>query len=205
MMCQYQSGTMLSTVRPSLQKGYPRVPAMPKVLIVDDQDDIRNTLKSVLQEAGYEVDTAANPNEALDKFLQVKFDFALVDVRLMGGEEDDNRGLTLAITFKKMRPSTVVILLTKYDRTRQIAWAVRYHGIYDFIRKTPDMVPQVLDALELAGHDLRIHETRSDTSLFICLESGQRPSVRAQGNYTLAHREEEALKLDVPTMMERAD
>jgi CheY-like chemotaxis protein len=178
---------------------------MYKVLIVDDQEDVRTTLKNIVREEGYEVDTAVDPNEGLDKFLQVPFDFALVDVRLMGGDEEDNSGLTLAMTFKTLRPATVVILFTKYDRTQQIAWAVRYHGVFDFIQKTPDFDRQVLGSLKDAQREMKIHETERDTSLSICLEAGRPPAVRAQGKYTLAHREDENLKLDVVTTMERAD
>jgi CheY-like chemotaxis protein len=174
-------------------------------LIVDDQDDVRTTLKNIVEDAGYKVEVAGNPNEALEKFLQTSFDFALVDVRLMGGEEDDNSGLTLAITFKKLRPSVVIILLTKYDRTRQITWAVRYHGIFDFIHKSTNLDKQILETLEDAQREIKIQEMERDTALFISLESGHYPAIRAVGKYILSHREEENLKLDVDSLIEHID
>jgi ActR/RegA family two-component response regulator len=180
---------------------------MRKVLIVDDQEDWSSTLKDGLQHAGYEVETASNPTNALDKFLQasVPFDFALVDIRLVSGDESDNSGLTLSVTFKKLRPNTIVILLTQYDRTRQIAWAVRYHGIYDFIRKTPDLDRQVLETLKDAERDLRLFDSERDTFLSISLEEGQLPGIRSWGRYVLSSRDKQPFNVNINNVIQQTN
>jgi ActR/RegA family two-component response regulator len=127
---------------------------MPKVLIVDDEPQVRNTLKWAVSKAGYQVETAADQAEAFDKFIRQSFDFALIDVRLFGGGEDDNSGIALAIALQKFQPATGIILLTKYVRTRQIVRAVRYYGILDFVEKTPDIDTQVITVLKEAEAEL---------------------------------------------------
>jgi ActR/RegA family two-component response regulator len=127
---------------------------MPKVLIVDDEPEVRNILKWAVSKAGYQVETAADQTEAFDKFIRQSFDFALIDVRLFGGGEEDNSGVALARALQKFRPLTGIILLTRYVRTRQIVRAVRYYGILDFIEKTPDIDTQVVTVLKDAEAEL---------------------------------------------------
>lgn len=180
---------------------------MYKVLIVDDQVDLRSTLGNVVREAGYEVELAADPTEALDMFLQarVPFDFALVDVHLINPDDTDNSGVTLSVAFKKFRPNTIVILLTQYNRTKQVAWAVRYHGVYDFIRKSADLDRQILDTLRDAVQDLKFHENERDTFLSILLSSEQKSSIRSRGLYVLSAYSKQTLGFSIRNVVEQAN
>jgi|SRR5690242_604713 len=66
----------------------PEVPARPaRVLIVEDDPDMRDTLLFVLSEEGYEVRTAASLAEALDQLDQLAFALVLTDLFDSGGED----------------------------------------------------------------------------------------------------------------------
>jgi len=55
-----------------------------RVLVVDDEEIVRNSLQRVLKEAGYDVVTAANGQEALDKVSQLKIELVLLDIKMPG-------------------------------------------------------------------------------------------------------------------------
>ena len=55
-----------------------------RILIVDDEEIVRNSLQRVLKEAGYDVVTAANGREALDKMSQLKIKLVLLDIKMPG-------------------------------------------------------------------------------------------------------------------------
>ena len=54
------------------------------ILIVDDDDRIRNLLKDYLSENNYIVSTAENANQAKEKLLYLKFDILILDVMMPG-------------------------------------------------------------------------------------------------------------------------
>ncbi len=58
---------------------------MANVLIVDDEEDIRNLSSQILRSKGYNIDTAADGDEALQKTKENPYDLALVDLVLPGG------------------------------------------------------------------------------------------------------------------------
>lgn len=62
---------------------------VPKILVVDDEKVIRDLTQAFLMVNGYEVDTAENGEEALDKLLNNSFDVVITDLKmsLMGGME----------------------------------------------------------------------------------------------------------------------
>lgn len=123
---------------------------MYRVLVVDDTLDFRRTLKGLLSDEGYAVRGAANEGEALDAVIQESFDFACIDVRLHGDDEEDESGLSLAMALHALDPRIRVILLTRYVRAKQIVRAIRYLGVVDFIEKTPDVGKRVLETIATA-------------------------------------------------------
>jgi len=54
------------------------------IMIVDDEEDIRNTAKAILEKEGYEVFTAANGDECLKKLSYIKIDLILMDIMMPG-------------------------------------------------------------------------------------------------------------------------
>ena len=53
-----------------------------KVLIVDDDENIRNTMKTILEDEGYIIDLAATGSEAIEKTQNEAYNLALLDIRL---------------------------------------------------------------------------------------------------------------------------
>ncbi|HMP95063.1 MAG TPA: response regulator, partial [Phnomibacter sp.] len=53
-----------------------------KVLIIDDERAIRNTLAEILQDEGYKVEVAENGEEGLEKFKKCPFDVVLCDIKM---------------------------------------------------------------------------------------------------------------------------
>lgn len=83
------------------------------ILIVDDDSAIRMTLGLLLRRAGYAVDTAENPSEAIAKIRAEAYELILMDMnfsRSTSGEE----GLELLMKSKILQPETPVILITAW-------------------------------------------------------------------------------------------
>lgn len=103
------------------------------ILIVDDDKPIRLSLGLLLKRAGYEVDSAENPHEALNKVRNRKYDLIFMDMnysRSTSGEE----GIELLCKTKTLAPETPVILITAWGSIDLAVEGMR-HGAYDFITK----------------------------------------------------------------------
>jgi len=93
-----------------------------KILVVDDIEDWRDTVKGMLEDANYEVEVAASSKEALEKLKQYSFDLAILDMRLDETDEENREGLNvLAREIKNRYSSIKTVILTGYadqDSTR---------------------------------------------------------------------------------------
>ena len=80
-----------------------------RILIVDDEDTLRMTMKARMEVAGFVVQTAENGEEALAKMKEHEFDVVLMDIKMpgMGGIE------TLKL-FNELYPKTDVVMLTGF-------------------------------------------------------------------------------------------
>ncbi len=101
----------------------------PRILIVDDEALIRKILTKYLSEKSYEVDTADNGRQALEKLDQNNFDLVLTDLRMpeMGGNE-------LLRAMSERHPAIPKIILTGYGTNEDIIIALKT-GAYDFLTK----------------------------------------------------------------------
>ena len=80
-----------------------------RILIVDDDENIRNTLKAILEDEKYVIDTAVNGGEAIQKTQKTAYNVALLDIRL-----PDMEGVELLKLIKDTVPRTRKIMLTGY-------------------------------------------------------------------------------------------
>ncbi len=78
-----------------------------RILVVDDQREIRNIVSRLLSFLGYEVVTAGNGREGLEFFADTSFDLVITDL-----EMPEVDGMTLASSIKERSPHTPVILVT---------------------------------------------------------------------------------------------
>jgi DNA-binding NtrC family response regulator len=76
-------------------------------LLVDDDPNILDTAKDILEDANYVVETAATVASATERLQKEPFDLMLVDFNL-----PDGRGVDLAVQAQSLRPGILVILMT---------------------------------------------------------------------------------------------
>ena len=80
-----------------------------KIIVVDDDENIRNTMKTILEDEGYIVDLAATGSEAIQKTQKTAYNIALLDIRL-----PDMEGVELLKLIKDTVPRTRKIMVTGY-------------------------------------------------------------------------------------------
>jgi CheY-like chemotaxis protein len=80
---------------------------MPSVLVVDDQDPVRQLIRETLEQAGYEVEEARDGKEGLDRYRARSTDLVLMDILM-----PDQDGLEALMTFRREFPDTRVIAMT---------------------------------------------------------------------------------------------
>ena len=106
---------------------------MPRVLIIDDERSIRNTLRDILEYERYEVDEAKDGEEGLEKIKGGDYDVVLCDVKMpkVDGLEVLERGLGL-------KPEAQFIMISGHGNIDTAVEATK-KGAYDFIQKPPDL------------------------------------------------------------------
>jgi len=102
---------------------------MNRILIVDDEQSMREMLSIMLRKEGYDVLTAANGEMALNVLQNEIFDLVITDVRM--GQVD---GIEVLRAVKELSPETVVIMITAYASTETAVDAMKM-GAYDYITK----------------------------------------------------------------------
>ena len=90
-----------------------------RILVVDDDESIRKTLATILEEEGYVVDTAENGKEAIEKSNIKFYNLALIDIRL-----PDMEGTKLLTAMKETTPKMVKIIITGYPSLQNAMEAV---------------------------------------------------------------------------------
>lgn len=101
----------------------------PKILIVDDEQNILLYLSEALEDEGYNIVTKGSGKEAVNALEKEDFDLLLVDLKLR-----DIDGLEVMREAKKRSPDTVVIMLTGHGSLESAMEAIRY-GAFDYLLK----------------------------------------------------------------------
>jgi DNA-binding NtrC family response regulator len=116
-----------------------------KLLLVDDDDDLRQDLTHLFRRQGHEVTAAASGEDALDKAAHARFDVALLDLHLPGIS-----GIDVLVHLKERQPELEVLMLTAHSSIETAVEAMR-RGAYDYLTKpfrTPDLTVHVQKAFE---------------------------------------------------------
>ena len=100
-----------------------------KVLIIDDEPSLRQTVSMILDEEGYDVLVASDGKEGLTKALEVKPDVVLTDVRMPGMP-----GLEFLDRYMEEGGEALVIVMTAYGST-ELAIEAMKKGAYDYVPK----------------------------------------------------------------------
>ena len=143
----------------------------PRLLVVDDEENVVQILQDLFSENPYDVDTVNTGEEAVLRLTQNPYDLLLTDINLPGVD-----GLAVVKKAKEVDPEMVVIVITGYASTNTAIDALR-QGAYDYITKPFDLweVDQIVARglrsrrlvqenerlvgdLRLANEELRRHE-----------------------------------------------
>src|SRR5216683_1961499 len=102
------------------------------VLIIDDEEEIRESLQTLLELEGYEVETAANGEQGLSKLDERPFDLVLLDLAL-----PDRNGIELLPEIRVLDPQISVIMITAYGTVEDAVRAMQ-SGAGNFLQKPWD-------------------------------------------------------------------
>jgi two-component system response regulator HydG len=102
---------------------------MAKLLVVDDQRNMRTTLAMMLRGAGFDVDEAQNGEEGAERGASGSYDIVLTDLRM--GSKD---GIDVLRAVKSAQPATEVVVMTAYGTIESAVEAMRL-GAFDYIQK----------------------------------------------------------------------
>jgi nitrogen regulation protein NR(I) len=120
-----------------------------KILLIEDDTGIRDTLRRVLTEEGHEVVAEARGDEGLTRAAQGLFNLVITDLRLPG-----LNGLELVRQLHAAQPRLPIILITAFGTTETAIEATKF-GAYDYLLK-PFNVPELLELVRKAADSNRI-------------------------------------------------
>lgn len=109
-----------------------------RILVLDDEEMIRDLLQETFQKSGYEVITANNGKETLERIGKETFDLLITDIRL-----PDISGMQILTRVKKKHPDLGIVMITAYGSIKNAVKAMK-QGAFDYITK-----PFNLDEMEV--------------------------------------------------------
>ena len=150
-----------------------------RVLVVDDEVGIRESLKIILEKEGYAVSTASNADDAFKQVRQGDIDLLITDIRMAGMD-----GVELLKLSKSVSPYTEVIMITGYASVDSAVETMK-EGAYDYITKPfkkADILRAVSKAIEkqtlaLDNLSLKKQVETLETNLIVGVDSPQMKEV----------------------------
>ncbi|MBX5480721.1 MAG: response regulator [Myxococcaceae bacterium] len=128
-------------------------PAPPRILIVDDDESVRDVISVLLREEGYNCVVATGPEMALDLAAQEETPLVISDMKMPGKD-----GLWLLEHFRARYPDTAVIMLTGFGDTEAAVDCLR-RGAVDYLLKPPKLT-DLIRAIERALAKRRVELAR---------------------------------------------
>ncbi|MCK5032646.1 MAG: sigma-54-dependent Fis family transcriptional regulator, partial [Calditrichia bacterium] len=187
-----------------------------KILIVDDEEIVRESLSSWFEEDGYNVDSAKDAVEALNKLNKTRWDIYFLDIKMPGMD-----GMELHRRIREIDKEAVVIMITAYAAVDTAVQALK-EGAFDYITKPfdpenlghlvrnaakqrkltieniglRDSLEALIQPAELIGKSEHIKEVKqlintvsnTDTTVMIRGESGTGKELVAQSIHAQSHR-----------------
>jgi DNA-binding NtrC family response regulator len=119
------------------------MPSKGSILIIDDEQEVRQSLEELLAGGGYALNSASTAEEGLKCLNDRLYDLALVDVNL-----PDRSGLDVLKSIKRDSPDTGVIMITAYDSS-QTAFQASKEGAESYVTKPWDNEKLLLEVRNL--------------------------------------------------------
>jgi len=116
-------------------------PEETRILIVDDEYSARDSLTKWFQVDGFQVDSAKDAYEALEKLKSKSFDIVLLDIKMPGMD-----GLELQEHIRELDPNIVIIIITAFASVDTAIRAIKA-GAYDYVTKPfdPDDLEHIIE------------------------------------------------------------
>ncbi len=137
-----------------------------KILIVDDELIMRESLAGWLERDGYHVEKVGSGEEALDRIKNTKFDIMLVDIKMEGIS-----GLEVLKLVKEADPDTEVVMITAYGSISSAIEAMK-NGAYDYLLKPFDpnelglLIDKIIEHQARERENLYLREQYKDRTRF---------------------------------------
>jgi len=105
----------------------------PRILVADDEQNVRLTLQAILRQEGYDVDVAVNGLEAVTAIRSNYYDLVLTDLKMPEAD-----GLAVLAEVQKRSPNTVTIMMTGYGSLDSALEALQL-GAYEYLLKPAEV------------------------------------------------------------------
>ena len=107
-----------------------------RILVVDDEENLRRVTQIKLQQAGYEAMTASDGRQALEVLSKHPQDLVVTDLKMPGMS-----GIDLLQRVKEEYPEVIVVVVTAFGTIESAVDAMR-QGAYDYNQTCPPIVPR---------------------------------------------------------------
>jgi two-component system response regulator PilR (NtrC family) len=124
---------------------------MSTILIVDDEQSMRDFLAIMLRKEGHEVVTVEDGNDAIKAIEEDIYDLVITDIKMPGID-----GLQVLRSVKRISPNTLVIVITAYSSTEDAVLAMK-QGALDYITK-PFEIEKIKLVIKNALDRKKLHE-----------------------------------------------
>lgn len=127
---------------------------MPRILVIDDERAIRNTLKEILEYEKYQVDLAENAAKALELMGQNEYDIALCDIKM-----PEMDGIELLPRLLELQSDMPVVMISGHGNIDTAVEAIK-KGAYDFIEKPLDLNRLLITIRNASDKSTLVTETK---------------------------------------------
>ena len=147
---------------------------MAKILVIDDERSIRNTLKEVLEYENHEIDTAENGAEGIDMFAKGKYELVLCDIKMPNMD-----GIEALEKLIEMPGNAPIVMISGHGNIDTAVEAIK-KGAFDFIEKPLDLnrllitIRNALERKELVAETQALKRRVNKTYEII----GQSPAIK---------------------------
>jgi len=127
---------------------------MLKILVIDDERSIRNTLKDILGFEGFQVELAENGRAGIDLVQSSEFDIILCDIKM-----PEMDGLEVLEQIRKIKPESTVVMISGHGTIETAVEAIK-KGAFDFIEKPLDLNRLLITLRNASDKTALIKETQ---------------------------------------------
>ena len=128
---------------------------MSKLLVIDDEKSIRNTLKEILEYEKHEVHDAADGMEGLKKATETRYDLILCDIKMPGMD-----GIEVLEKLQELHPDLPVVMISGHGNIETAVEAIK-KGAFDFISKPLDLNRMLITIRNAMDRSSLVTETKT--------------------------------------------